>query len=60
MKKKNGCVFGITVLAVSVMFASCGGGAINMVKNGVLQYDTSITIGNALANNKYLSGGTWK
>ena len=50
----------ILLFIITALFASCGGGNINKVKNGVFSsYDNSITIGAALENNADLKGGKW-
>jgi|GEM_PF-6388494 len=51
------------VISISFLTISCSGDGENIekVKNGVFSsYDNTITIGNALENNKYLKGGKWK
>jgi hypothetical protein len=52
----------ITVLAIGLLAASCGGGGnISKVKNGVFSgYDNSITVGKALENNSTLKGSKWE
>jgi hypothetical protein len=50
-----------TVIAVGFLAVSCGNGNIKMVQNGVFgNYDKTITVGNAIENNKILKGGKWK
>jgi hypothetical protein len=53
----------LTVIAVGFLAVSCGGGGgnVNKVQNGVFSSaDSTITVGQAFANDARLKGGTWK
>jgi len=46
----------------ALLFAGCSGGGnpIDMVKTGSLQFDTSVTVGDALSGYQYFSNTSWK
>ena len=50
-----------TVIAVGFLAVSCGNGNIKKVQNGVFpDIDSTITVGQAFANDAILKGGEWK
>jgi hypothetical protein len=49
------------VIAIGFLVVSCGGGNVTKVKNGVFpDVDSTITVGQAFANDATLKGGDWK
>jgi len=49
------------VISIGFLAVSCGGGNVNKVKNGVFpDIDSTITVGQAFANDATLKGGNWK
>jgi hypothetical protein len=51
----------VAVFAVGFLAVSCGGGNVKKVQNGVFKsVDSTITVGQAFANDATLKGGAWK
>lgn len=47
------------VLFFSFLVCSCGSDPVDLVKNGILDFDKSVTVGNAIDGYKYFENVTW-
>jgi hypothetical protein len=58
MKKALRSLFALVLLVAGL--SGCSDSGVSTVKNGVLDFDKSITIGQAFDNYKYLKGVAWR
>lgn len=57
MKKINHLVL---IIATALILTACGGDPTGSVKNGVLEFDTSVTVGQALDGYDYFKSTSWE